>query len=386
MTPVPVRAPAASSVWDDGRRPRFPALAGDVRADLCVIGLGASGLSAVLEARSLGRTVVGIDATCTAGGAAGSNGGILRAGLSKYHHDAVAAYGRERAAALYRLTAGEIDRIARETPDAVRRAGSMRIASDAEEWADCEAQLTAFRADGIEATERETPLGRGIFVPHDASVQPLARGRALAQRAADAGASLHEWTPALTFGSGEVATPNGRVSCDAIVVAVDGGLEDVVPSLQGVVRTTRLQMLATEPDPAVQIPCPMSFNHGFDYWQQLADGRIALGGGRDRAMDREWNAPAEPSDEIQQYLDSVLRDRIGSRAKVTHRWAARVAYTVSGLPVLAEVAPRVWATGGYNGTGNLVGALCGRAATRLASGMESEFATLLAGAPSGTAQ
>jgi glycine/D-amino acid oxidase-like deaminating enzyme len=167
------------------------------------------------------------------------------------------------------------------------------------------------------------------------------------------------------------------VRCGAVVVAVDGGLEHLLPALQGRVRTTRLQMLATEPDPAVQISCPMSVRFGYDYWQQLPDGRIALGGGRDRAMDREWDAPAQPSDEVQSYLDTVLRERIGSRARVTHRWAARVAYSTSGLPVLSEVGTGVWATGAYSGTGNLMGALCGRAAAQLATGAASELADLL---------
>lgn len=55
----------------------------------------------------------------------------------------------------------------------------------------------------------------------------------------------------------------------------------------GGIHRAGLSKFHHEAVPAVQIPCPVSFNHGFDYWQQLPDGRIALGGGRDRAMDRE---------------------------------------------------------------------------------------------------
>lgn len=364
-------------MWDETVAVSYPALASDVRADLCVIGLGATGLCAVLEARALGRSVVGIDATVTAGGAAGANGGILRAGLSRFHHEAVTAFGPPRAAELYRRTAAEIDRIATETPDAVRRMGSLRVATDDAEWADCLVQLAAMRADGIAVEERHTPFGRGIFVPHDAVVQPILRGRSLARMASERGAQLFEHTPALRFSTGEVTTPAGRISCGAVVIAVDGGLEVVVPSLAGRVRTTRLQMLATEPAADVTILCPVSANYGFDYFQQLPDGRIALGGGRNRSFDTEWGAPAEPSDLIQAYLDAVLRERIRTNANVTHRWGARVAYSTDGLPVLEEVAPRVWATGAYSGTGNLMGALCGRAAAQLALGRQSELRTLL---------
>jgi glycine/D-amino acid oxidase-like deaminating enzyme len=54
-----------------------------------------------------------------------------------------------------------------------------------------------------------------------------------------------------------------------------------------------------------------------------------------------------------------------------------VGYTQSGLPILDEVRPRVWAVGGYSGTGNVVGAMCGRAAAQLAINGRSEIAELL---------
>lgn len=387
--PPTVYAPNTPA-WDDGTSPRLPQLTTDVRADVAVIGLGGTGLSAIAELLSLGRSVVGIDSGSVAGGAAGRNGGILRAGTSLSYHDSIAAFGHDRARTLYALPAAEIDRIERDTPEAVRRTGSLRVAANDDEWAECMRQLDALRSDGVDAREQETQLGRGVFVPRNASLQPVVRARALAERAVGNGAQLFERTPALSFDGTAVVTPLGRIGCGAVVVAVDGGLEELVPALVGEVRTTRLQMLATEPDPDVRIPCPISANAGFDYWQQLPDGRIALGGGRQLAPDREWGAPAVPSDEIQKYLDAVLRDRIGSRVNVTHRWAARVGYTPSGLPVLTEVTPNVWATGGYNGTGNLMGALCGRAAAQLAAGEPSaetrEFTALLAqplGIPAG---
>jgi glycine/D-amino acid oxidase-like deaminating enzyme len=355
-------------VWDDDSWSPLPSLSGNVTADLCVIGLGASGLCAVLEGLSFGRRVVGIDATVTAGGAAGANGGILRAGISHSYHEAVARLGRQRAHEFYRLTAVEINRIEQETPSAVRRCGSMRVTANEREWEDAHQLMAAMRGDGIECEVRETPLGRGIFVPHDAAMQPITRGRALARMAIAQRAKLHENTRALSWTGGEVRTPNGRITCDGVVIAVDGGLEDVVPALRGLVRTTRLQMLATEPATDVTIPWTVSMSGGWDYCQQLPDGRIALGGGRNRSFDTEWGAPAAPSEAIQSYLDSVLRDRLKTKAKVTHRWGARVGYTEDGLPVLAEVAPRVWAAGAYSGTGNLLGALYGRAAARLACG------------------
>ena len=74
---------------------------GDVAADVCVVGLGGSGLAAVGAALEAGATVVGIDAGPIAGGAAGRNGGFLLAGGALFHHAAVAAWGEERAVGIY---------------------------------------------------------------------------------------------------------------------------------------------------------------------------------------------------------------------------------------------------------------------------------------------
>jgi glycine/D-amino acid oxidase-like deaminating enzyme len=163
-----------------------------------------------------------------------------------------------------------------------------------------------------------------------------------------------------------------------VIVAVDGGLERIFPELSPRVRTARLQMLGTAPAPEVNFPRPVYWRHGYEYWQQLPDGSIALGGFRDRAGEGEWTQSGEPTGFVQELLEKFLREYLRVRATVTHRWAAPVGYTTDGLPVLEEVRTKIWALGGYNGTGNIVGALCGRAAARRVCGAASEWAELMA--------
>ena len=377
--PTTVNPPSLENqpVWDTHDWRTLPALDSDLTADVCVIGLGGSGLTAVSELLAMGRSVVGIDAADVAAGAAGRNGGFLLGGTADFHHDAVAAIGRRRALRIHQLTLEEIRRIAEQAPGSVRFPGSLRIAESDEELADCARQRDAMRTGGIPVEDYAGPFGRGLFFPGDAAFNPLARCRALALRNLEGGARLFSRTRAHSFSGREVVTEHGRIRCERVIVAVDGRLESVVPELAGTVRTARLQMLATEPTREITVPCPVYARYGFDYYQQLPDGRIALGGGRDKAMDEEWTSSAEPSPFIQHYLDGVLRDKLSVTAPVAHRWAANVSYTQGGLPVLAEVRPDVWVIGGYSGTGNAVGALCGRAAARLASGDSTEFARLL---------
>jgi glycine/D-amino acid oxidase-like deaminating enzyme len=335
-----------------------------VHADICVVGLGGSGLAAVHELLDLGQRVVGIDAGAVAGGAAGRNGGLLLAGPADFHHDAVRTVGRERARALYRRTLDELARMQSETPAAIRREGSLRVAMSDDEREDCRAQLDAMQADGLPAEWYAGPEGEGLRIPTDGVFQPLQRCRMLAERARSRGAMLFEQTMATQVTGTGIETPNGQVTCDAVIVAVDGRLEQLLPELVGRVRTARLQMLATAPTTEVQTRHAVYSRYGYEYWQQLPDGAIALGGMRDRGGDGEWTDVAEPADPVQSMLEAYLREVIGVTAPITHRWAGAVGYTEDGLPIFEEVRPRVWAIGGYSGTGNVVGAICGRAAAQ----------------------
>jgi glycine/D-amino acid oxidase-like deaminating enzyme len=370
-----VAVTATTPAWGDPADWTNPApLEGDASADVCVVGLGGSGLAAVGTLLDAGASVVGLDAGPVAGGAAGRNGGFLLAGTSLFFHDAVEAYGRERAAAIYAETLTEIDRLDEELgPDIVRRVGSERLPADEREAEDCARHRQALQAEGFPVE----PLGDGLLVSGDGSVDPLARCRALAAAAQARGARLHAGSPAVELSGDRVRTPAGSVACGAVVVAVDGALERLLPELGDRVRSSRLQMLGTAPLPA-RLPRPVYHRRGYDYWQQLPDGRVVLGGGRDLFADEEWDAPAEPSDAVQGYLDDLLRERIGPEARVTHRWAGVVAYTPDWLPLLEEVRPRVFVAGALNGHGNVLGSATARAAAAIALGQAPpRLATLL---------
>ena len=358
-------------MWEHEPGASYPALRGNATADLCVIGLGGTGLACIQEALLAGCSVVGLDAATTGGGAAGRNGGLLRAGLSIFHHEARKLLGASRAARLIQLTAGERERLLRELPGLAHRCGYTRLAADDGEIRDCRAHFDALREDGIVSEWVDGDHGTGMRVPDDAAIDPLARCRAEAATCARAGAVLHERSPVTRVTPGEVETPDGRVRSRATIVAVDGGLVAVLPELADRVRPARLQMLAAAEGPE-WLPAAGSTRWGWDYWQRLADGSVAFGGCRDAGGDAEWTSDPEASDVVQAALTERVAVFTGRAPVVTHRWAATASFTADALPILEEVRPRVWAVGAYSGTGNLLGPVCGRAAVRLASGMTTE--------------
>ena len=358
--------------WDDDPTWIAPrALDDDFACDTCVIGLGGSGLVAIHALLGAGGDVVSLDMADVGGDAAGRNGGLLLAGIADFHHDAVRRLGHETAARWYGETLEELERILDAHPSLARRTGSLRIAADDAEIIDCRQQFAALRRDGFPAEWYEGPEGVGLLFPTDGVVQPLARVRALAREAIARGARLHARTRVDAIRGGRVVTPWATIHARTVIVAVDGALERLLPELAADVRTARLQMCATAPAPSVALPRPVYRRWGYDYVQQRADGALLLGGFRDVALDEEWTCDDTPTAVIQGRLEQWLRADLGTSAPVTHRWAARVAYTTTGAPVCRMVRPGVFAIGAYSGTGNVVGAICARRAVRWALGARS---------------
>ncbi|MEE2940970.1 MAG: FAD-dependent oxidoreductase [Planctomycetota bacterium] len=369
--------PGGFPLWAARSTPlALPVLEEEARADVCVVGLGGSGLTAIHALLDSGLDVVGLDAGPVASGAAGRNGGLLLAGLAPFFHDAAEALGAPRATALHRATMDEQERVVAASAAYVRRTGSLRIAADDAEAEDCAAQLDAMRAAGLPVERYQGPWGRGLLFPTDLAFHPLGRALGLATDARGRGARLFERSPAVEVRADAVRTDRGAVRADHVIVATAGGLARLVPELAPRVRTARLQMLGTAPARDVELAVPMYLRHGYEYAQQLPGGEIALGGFRDHHEDEEWTDSTDPTAAIQGLLDSFLRDRIGTTAAVTHRWAASVGYVDGPLPVVEELERGVFALGGYSGTGNLVGALAGRAAAEWAAGAPGPFTEL----------
>jgi glycine/D-amino acid oxidase-like deaminating enzyme len=324
-------------------------------------------------------SVVAVDAGRVAAGAAGRNGGFLLGGPDAYLHSAIAAWGEDAAVWLYRRTLEELDHLAEVVPDVVNRVGSIRLAGlpgepeSPEEAADREAEVrdcdeheAALRKHGIAVDRYDGELGTGLFLPDDASMNPARRAIGLAAQLRER-AQLHERTRVTAVESGRVVIERGTIGAAHIVIAVDGRLDLLVPSLSGAVRTARLQMVATEPVRPGRLPCPVYGRWGYDYAQQDASGRVFCGGGRDRFVTDEWTHDAEPSAQVQGYIADLATRMAGEEVAVTHRWGASVGFTTweghgDGRALCTKVDEGVMAIGGYNGTGNLVGPVAARAA------------------------
>ena len=174
--------------------------------------------------------------------------------------------------------------------------------------------------------------------------------------------------PSLNGYGVQVLTDHGAVLAERVVIAADGALPSLVPAAVHA-RARRLNMLATAPDQQPRLPCPVSIRDGYEYAQQLPDGRVALGGFSDLDGPASYTDREELSVSVQERLTRYLGEDLGVSAPVTHRWVGIVSYAQDPVPTCGPVPgteDRVLAAGGYNGTGHVQGFLAGRIAAELA--------------------
>jgi gamma-glutamylputrescine oxidase len=332
----------------------------DDRVDVAIVGAGITGCSAALRLAEAGLRVRVHDARGVAEGASGRNGGFaLRGGASRYDV-ARDTYGAEQARDLWEWTERELDAMAELGGDALRRPGSLRLATDEEERDEIRIEFEAMRADGIAAEWLddlpEHLAGRfhgAILHPRDGALQPARFVRRLAAHAADAGAEIREH---------DRVEDVEQLDADQIVVATDGYGHGLVPELADFIWPTRGQVVVSKPLDAVLYDKPHYARQGFDYWQQLPDGRVLLGGFRDVSIMDELTDVEETTPTIQASLESFLTELIGEDPQITHRWAGIFGLTQDMLPLVGRVPgrERVWSAAGYSGHGNVLGFACGR--------------------------
>ena len=299
--------------WLDEPAPSVDAGSQD-EVDVAIIGAGITGVACALALARGGLRVRVHDARGIAEGASGRNGGFaLRGGAARYDV-ARETYGAGAAKELWRRTEGALDRLETVAGDAFRRTGSLRLAADDEERDEIRLEYEALREDGFTAEWRDElahlrPQFRGaIFHPTDGSLQPGRFVRRLAQQAAGEGVAFREHHRIESLHD---------LDAEQVVIATDGSGRGLLPELDDAIWPARGQVIASEPLRERLFDCPHYARHGFDYWQQLADGRIVLGGFRDFSIMDELTDEETTTPVIQIWQNTFSFLRVGYSAAMS---------------------------------------------------------------------
>ena len=186
--------------------------------------------------------------------------------------------------------------------------------------------------------------------------------RRLAGAAAEAGVEIreHDRVEALD-----------AVEAETIVVATDGYPSGLLGELEGLIIPARGQMVATEPLPERLFPLPHYARHGHDYWHQLPDGRLIVGGFRDADMAAESTATRRRHRASRGRSTRSSRRCSGAALEITHRWSG-VFGLVPRLAAARRAASRARAGSGPPAatpvTATCSGSMCGELVAQAITG------------------
>ncbi len=383
----------------------LPALDGDVRADIAIVGGGYTGLSAAIRAMELGWKPVVLEAGDIGFGASGRNGGVVstkfRVSLSdmaKSHGTAVARRMNALGHEAMDCVEAYIGRYAISEAN-FTRTGNLRCAHNGTAFAALaeeartvrevfgDTSLTILGADEVAAETGSSTFHGGVLNGHAGIIHPLNYARGLARGALAAGAEIYENSPVTGIsdsGSGKrLVTERGSVLAGRVLIATNGysAITAASEPLRKTVVPFRSAIIATEELPQSLFDTVMINNRSYSEtrrmmrWFRRSGNRILFGGRG--AFGQDDSAAAYAA------LESAMRHafpQLASR-RITHRWSGLVAMTLDSLPQIGLIDPRLAFSLGYNGTGIAMSSLLGRYAVDLLHGQRPDLALMMRSKP-----
>lgn len=394
-----------------------PPLAETVRADVCVVGGGYTGLWTAIELREQAPdvSVVLIEAQQCGFGASGRNGGWAH-GWADEMDLLVTRFGAAEGLRLLDRSRWTIDRIEAFCGEhgidcQLRRAGALWTAT-APAWLGVwDGAVAACRAagrpevleelDGAELRRRTgSPLPlAGVREDDAAALQPALLVRGLRRVALELGVQIYEGTPLVALERGRpavVRVPGGSVEAERVLLATGAWSGRVARELRRATIPVGSHIVLTEPLGARV--AELEWSRGellrdarlmVHYIQVTPEGRIAFGqgggalGARGRVGAAHFHDPATVAAVAADFRRWFPQF---ADARITHAWGGPVDRAPGHLPFTGRLGEEgnVLYGLGYSGRGVAPSALIGRILGRQALGLDDEDtrSSLATGPPS----
>ena len=373
--------------------PAWPALDGDTRADVCVIGGGYTGLSCALHLAERGYRTVLLEARRVGNGASGRNGGQLGSGHRRDQLTLERELGVERARLLWSLAeeakALVRARVARHGIDCDLKPG-IAIAAHRPRHArvlarEAEHLSARYGYDALDVLDRTALRAEvdsedfhgGLMDRGAGHLHPLDYARGLARVAADAGADIREGTPVTGLATGSPRTVKAgphTVRADKVVLACNGYLDALDPGIGGRIMPINNFILATAPlgeeRARALIPNDVAVvdtRFVVNYFRLSADGRLLFGGGETTSS----RLPADPGPLVRRCMLRIFPQL--ADVGIDHVWGGTLAITRSRMPSIGRLGGGLYYAQGYSGHGVALATLGGAMVAEAIAGTLERF-------------
>lgn len=382
---------ATPSVWHELAGLKAPAAPVTLppEVQVAIVGGGITGVATFWHLAQRGVRVVLLERGHLAAGATGRNAGFLLAGTVEYFDEAVQRWGKAAAAAIWAFTfennVSLKALIRREGLDCdFDESGQVVLASDEAEWhrlqhcarllGECGWETHLLDRAGVEARTGLSGFVGGREQRDDAILNPAKLVLGLAELGERHGGQIftgQEVTGIAPAESGwQVQTTAGSLWAGHLVLATNAWLRELWPGFADTVVPVRAQALATAPVAPGLIQGALSTNYGYEYWRQLPNGQVLLGGKRwtepDQAVNTTLMEPQLPTaQELYRFLHFHYPQL--QNVPITQSWAGLMAFSADHLPLIGRIPgqEQAYVAGGYTGHGMAFGFLAGRSISEL---------------------
>ncbi|SEC27153.1 FAD-binding oxidoreductase [Pseudomonas marginalis] len=362
--------------------PERPALGADLSADVCVIGVGFTGVNTAIELAQRGLSVILLEARRIGWGASGRNGGQLIRGIGHDVSGFAKYVGEEGVRYLERAGIESValvgERIREHGIDCDLRWGFAELANTPAQFAAFKGEQDSLARLGYVHETRlvgpqdirdvvdSTQYAGALVDMGSGHLHPLNLVLGEAQVAESLGVRIFEHTEVLELIHGDtvqVRCAGGTVRAASLVLACNAHLEELEPRLSGKVLPAGSYIIATEPLSVAQanqlIPQNLALcdqKVGLDYYRLSADRRLLFGG----ACHYSGRDPKDIAAYMQPKMLKVF-PQLADTA-IAFQWGGRIGITANRFPQVGRLKqyPNVFYAQGYSGHGLNVTHWCAR--------------------------
>jgi gamma-glutamylputrescine oxidase len=376
--------------------PPHAPLAGETRADVCIVGGGISGISAALHLVERGFTVALLEAKHLGFGGSGRSGGQSIFGYASGQEKLEKLVGEADARFMWDISLEGMklqrELIARHSIDCDYVAGHMHVGvkarHDDELRSEVESLHTKYDYRSVRLVGHEELRGivqsdrytTGIYDANSGHLQPYKYTLGLGRAAARAGVRIFEnsWVTRLEIAAHAdadnlVHTATGTVRARHLLIAGNALLGRLVPSLTRKLMSVGTYIAATEVLGEERARALITNNSAvadinwvLDYFRRSADHRLLFGG-------RVSYSGVDPFDSAR-----VLRSRIQRvfprlNPRIEYAWGGYVDITPNRAPHFGRLAPNVYFLQGFSGHGMVLSGIAGKLVAEAMAGVAGRF-------------
>jgi len=345
-----------------------------LNTDVLIIGAGLAGISTAywLIKKDPTLTIMIIDKGGIGAGASGRNAGFITCGSTEHFSRMTSAYGEDKAEELWKFTEDNHKLLVRELGfDRLtqrcdyRQKGSWTLAATEHEIEVIQQTVATLQNKGVDVEWFDKKYVEnklscegfygGAKYYNDAEIHPVKLLRYIS--------GYYRAIPIIQYREVyEIKERNDRlwvladgaeIFTDSVVLATNAYSGQLFDYFQDKIAPTRGQIIVTEPVEQFLEPCYCSFV--LDYFRQLIDGRVLIGGFRNADVEKEIGFSDEVNPIIDAKLEEFLRTHFPTlRDKsIDYRWSGTMGFSADGYPMVGSLPedPRIFFSVGFTAHG-----------------------------------